>query len=202
MAEQPRQGIQTLELDQPIWDRFFTVAPLVLVGTRDQGGQYNQAPKHMAIPMGWDNYFGFVCTPEHATYQNVVREAVFTVTYPRPTQVVLAALAAAPRYDDDLKPSLLAVPTFPATIIDGRFVKDGYVFLECGLERIVDDFGENSLVTGRIVAAHVHEDMLRVPGGEDQDLILGAPLLAYLEPGRYSRVEQSFAFPYPKDFAR
>ncbi len=108
-----RDGVATLETDLPIWERFFTVAPLVLVGTREQSGAYDLAPKHLAFPMGWDNYFGFVCTPRHRTYQNIQREGAFTVSYARPTQLVLTALAASPRCGEDDKASLAALPTFP-----------------------------------------------------------------------------------------
>ena len=93
MEAEGYERIQSLDLAAPIWDSFYVVAPLVLIGTKDAGGDYNQAPKHMAFPMGWDNYFGFVCTPEHSTYQNIQRERVFTGTFPRPTQVILASLA-------------------------------------------------------------------------------------------------------------
>lgn len=194
--------IETLDVTAPIWSRFFTVAPLVLVGTRDNDGEYNQAPKHMAIPMGWDNYFGFVCTPGHTTYHNVKRERVFTVTYPRPTQVVLTSLAAAPRCDDDSKPSLVALPSLAATEIDGQFVRDGYLFLECEFKQVLDGFGVNSLIIGRIVAAHVHKDAMRASDRDDGELIENAPLLVYLEPARFARVEQSFAFPFPSGYQR
>ena len=63
--------------------------------------------------------------------------------------------------EDTSKPSLLAFPTFPTSRIDGVFVQDAYAFLECRLERIIDGFGTNSLIVGRIIAAHVHEDVLR-----------------------------------------
>jgi flavin reductase (DIM6/NTAB) family NADH-FMN oxidoreductase RutF len=94
------------------------VAPLVLIGTKEKDG-YDLAPKHMATPMGWENYFGFVCAPRHRTYQNIKHERVFTVSYPRPTQLVLTSLAAASRCGDDAKPSLLALPTFPASQVVG-----------------------------------------------------------------------------------
>src|SRR5215831_11966329 len=144
-----REHIRTLEVDYPIWDRFFTVAPLVLVGTREPQG-YDLAPKHMVTPLGWENYFAFVCASRHRTQQNIEREKFFTVSYPRPTQLVLTSLAAAPRCGDDSKPSLLALPTFPASQVDGVFVCDAYLFLECTLDRIVDGFGVNSLIIGRI----------------------------------------------------
>ncbi|MGB3635797.1 MAG: flavin reductase, partial [Rubrobacteraceae bacterium] len=131
MREHGSEDLFTLREDLPIWDRVFTVNPLVLVGTKEEDGGYDIAPKHMAFPLGWDNYFGFVCTPRHRTYDNVRREGVFTVTYPRPTQVVLTSLAATPREDGGRKPSVDALPTLPANEVDGVFVKDGYLFLEC-----------------------------------------------------------------------
>jgi len=196
------ENLVTFRDDCPIWERVFTVNPLVLIGTQERDGGYNLAPKHMAFPMGWENYFGFVCTPRHFTYHNARREGVFTVSYPRPTQVVLASLAASPREDDGAKPSLSALPTFPASEVDGVFIREGYLFLECVLDRIVDDFGENSLVTGRIVAAHVHRDYLRVFERDDQDLIHDSPLLAYLSPGRYASIGENYSFPFPAGFMR
>ena len=193
--------VVSLDVTAPIWERFFTVAPLVLVGTREEDGSYDLAPKHMATPMGWQNYFGFVCTPRHRTYHNVRRERAFTVSYPRPTQVVLASLAASPRIDD-AKPVLGALPTFPARLINGVFIEDGYLFLECELDRIIDDFGENSLVTGKIIAAHLQESALRLSDRADEELLSESPLLVYLAPGRYAEVREGPAFPYPIGFSR
>jgi flavin reductase (DIM6/NTAB) family NADH-FMN oxidoreductase RutF len=196
----PRR-VEMLDATVPIWDRFFTVAPLVLVGTREADGTYDLAPKHMVTPLGWENFFGFACTPRHRTYQNAMREGAFTVSYPRPTQIVLTSLAAAPRCDD-LKPSLRVLPTFPARAVDGVFIEDGYLFLECELERAIDGFGENSLVTGRIVAAYVAEEALRTSEREDGEVLRSAPLLAYLPPGRYAEIREGLAFPFPSGFRR
>jgi flavin reductase (DIM6/NTAB) family NADH-FMN oxidoreductase RutF len=132
----------------------------------------------------------------------VVRERAFTVTFPRPSQIVLSSLAAAPRCDDDVKPSVAALPTFPATQVDGSFVQDGYVFLDCTLERIVDGFGVNSLIVGQIVAAQVDESALRSSELDDSDVIARSPLLAYLSPGRFAEIKQSYSFPFPADFRR
>ncbi|MGF1472724.1 MAG: flavin reductase [Rubrobacteraceae bacterium] len=202
MREHDDENIITIRGDLTIWDRVFTVNPLVLVGTKEEDGSYAIAPKHMAFPLGWENYFGFVCTPHHGTYDNVRREGVFTVTYPRPTQVVLTSLAAAPREDGGQKPSVDALPTFLASEVEGVLVEDGYLFLECALDRVVDDFGENSLIAGRIVAAHVRADYLRESRKDDQDLIYDSPLLTYLSPGRYSAVGESKSFPFPAGFMR
>jgi len=193
--------VVSLDVTAPIWERFYTVAPLVLVGTREEDGSYDLAPKHMATPMGWQNYFGFICTPRHRTYHNVRRERAFTVSYPRPTQVVLASLAASPRIND-AKPVLGALPTFPARLIDGVFIEDGYLFLECELDRIIDDFGENSLVTGKIIAAHLQESAMRLSDRADEELLFESPLLVYLAPGRYAEVREGPAFPYPIGFSR
>ena len=194
------EQIISLDLAQPIWDRFLSVAPLVVIGTQEETGNYDLAPKHMAMPLGWDNYFGFICTPRHRTYQNIARERVFTVSFPRPDQVVLTSLAASPRCEDQVKPSLIALPTFPAIQIQGVFLKDAYLFLECQLDRIVDGFGDNSLIAGQIVAAHVQAEALRVSDQIDQDLLAQSPLLVYLPPSRYASLDHSFSFPFPKGF--
>jgi len=202
MREHVHGKLVTVQGDSPIWERVFTVNPLVVVGTRERDGGYDLAPKHMAFPLGWGNYFGFVCTPRHGTYHNVRREGVFTVSYPRPTQAVLAGLAASPREADGAKPSVDALGTFPASEVDGVLLEDAYLHLECVLDRIVDDFEENGLICGRIVAAHVEEDYLRASDRDDNDLVYASPLLAYLSPGRYARVAESNSFPFPSGFMR
>lgn len=203
LADSARQdALVLLGLEQPIWERFFTVAPLVVVGTREPNGDYDLAPKHMAMPMGWGNRFGFVCTPRHRTYSNARREGAFTVTYPRPSQVVLASLAASPRCEDQTKPIVEALPTFPAQMVDGLFVEDGYLFLGCTLERIVDGFGKNSLIVGEIVEAYVREEALRISEREDQEVVRDMPLLAYLAPGNFARIHEAQAFPFPEGLQR
>lgn len=198
--QNPARDQRLIELDtsQPIWDRFFWVAPLVLVGTREADGTHDLAPKHMAMPIGWDNYFGFVCTPRHHTYSNIRRDSVFTVTYPRPDQLVMTSLAASPRDEGNEKLALSVLPVFPASSVDGVLVEGGYMYLECELERIIDDFGVNSLIIGRIVAARVAEDSERIYEGDDQALIHNAPMLAYLHPGRFASIESSLTFPFPE----
>ncbi len=194
--------IVEIATDRPIWDRFFSVFPLVLVASQEADGSYDIAPKHLAMPLGWENYFCFVCTPRHATYHNVRRHRAFTVSYPRPSEVLLASLAAAPRVEDDSKPSLLALPTFPARRVDGVLVGQCYLYLECTLHSILDGFGRNSLIIGDVVAAAAHEDALRAEEQDEADQLFQFPLLAYLSPGRIAEIRQSTAFPFPKGFSR
>lgn len=191
-----------LDTSRPIWDRFFSVFPLVVIGTRDFAGVVDLAPKHLAMPMSWSGHFGFVCSRRHRTYQNIERNGEFCVTYARPSQVVLASLAATPRCEDDSKPIVDALPTREAARVAGAFLEDGYVFLECGSARIYDDFGENSLIAGEVVAAQVAEDALKSSDQDDQDLIARCPLLAYLYPDRFTTVSSSQRLPFPAGFKR
>jgi flavin reductase (DIM6/NTAB) family NADH-FMN oxidoreductase RutF len=188
-------------MNAPIWDAFFTVAPLVLVGTREEDGSHDLAPKHMALPLGWQNHFGFVCHPSHATQRNAERTGAFTVSFPRPSSVLQAALAAQGRAAG-AKPSLDAISVSPASVVDGVLVDDAHVWLECELDRVIDGFGENTLVAGRVVAAAVAEGAHRASDADDAELIAGAPLLAYLAPGRFAAVRASRSFPLPVDFRR
>jgi flavin reductase (DIM6/NTAB) family NADH-FMN oxidoreductase RutF len=190
-----------LPTDRPIWDRFFGVFPLVIVGSKE-GDHYDLAPKHLAMPLGWENYFCFVCSPRHATYHNVRRHGAFTVSYPRPSGVLLASLAAAPRCEDASKPSLLALPTFPARRVDGVLVEGCSLFLECERHSVLDGFGPNSLIVGTVVAAAAHEDALRAAERDEGEQLYEHPLLAYVSPGRLAEVRQTAAFPFPRGFSR
>ena len=191
-----------LDVSDPIWERFFLLAPMILVGSKEPDGRADFAPKHMATPMGWQNYFGFVCTPTHSTYTNIQRTREFTVTYPRPSQILFASLAATPRCDEDTKPVLQAFETVAAQEVDGDFIAEGYVFLECELFKIIDGFGVNSLITGVVKAAHVHKDALRTSDTADEDMIRKAPLLAYVHPSRFAQVEETRSFPLPEGMKR
>ena len=198
-------SIVSLDPETPFWDRFYMVAPLVVIGTKDETGTVNLAPKHMAMPMGWRNYFGFVCTPRHKTMRNARYTGHFTVSFPRPSQLVLTSLAAAPRDDADgpaTKSSLNDLPTRPAEIVDGVFLDDAYLFLECEVDRIVEDLGENSLIIGKVAAVHAHEDILRVSEQDAETAFREHPLVAYLPPDRYAAISETHAFPFPSGFSK
>ncbi len=203
MSKPPvHERLVTLSLEIPIWERVFTVAPLVIVGTRDADGRDNLAPKHLVTPLSWENHFGFVCIDRHRTYQNIQQTGVFTVSYPRPSQIVLTSLTAAPRDESGDKSALTALPTIPARQVDGVLVEGAYFFLECELDRIIDGFGENSLIAGKIVAAHADPHALRHLDRDDADLLMQMPLLAYLNWGRVARIDESYAFPFMDGFKR
>ena len=193
--------LQALDVEDGLWERVFTVSPLVLIGTIDEDGTPDLAPKHMAFPLGWSNYFGFVCTPRHGTYANVVRTRSFTVSYPRPSDIVATSLTAAPRVEAG-KPIVELLETFPAQQVAGVFVRNAYLCLECELMQIVDGFGDNGLIAGRVVAAHVDPAALRGSDKDDADLLIGAPQMAYLYPGRFAVIDRTEAFPFPAGMLR
>ena len=184
----------------PIWSQFFMVMPLVMVGTREPDGGHDLAPKHMAMPLGWENRFCFVCSPRHATQRNAERTGAFTVSFPQADGIVAAGLAAAARDESGSKPNLAALPVREASEIDGVLLRDAQLWLECRLSRLIDGFGENTLVVGEIVAAAVDERALRSSEREDDEVIAAAPPLAYLPPGRFAKVTESSSFPFPADF--
>jgi flavin reductase (DIM6/NTAB) family NADH-FMN oxidoreductase RutF len=115
---------------------------------------------------------------------------------------VLASLAATPRCDDGSKPITEAMPTFAAEKIGAPLLRDGYLFLECTLDRIIDDLGDNSLIMGSIVRARAAEDAMRASDRDDEDLIYACPLLAYLYPGRFAEIKASNQLPFPAGFKR
>lgn len=200
--DESQEGVVRIDISDPVWDRFFTVAPLVLIGTTEEDGSPDFAPKHMVTPMGWQNYFGFVCTPLHSTCGNVERTGVFTVSYPKPSQVLYASLAASTRLPDGEKPILDYFSTIPAKTIKGTFVNDSYLYFECEHFKTVHGFGENCLITGKIVAAYADSSFLRASEYDDQELIHESPLFVYLSPGRFAQLDRSNAFPFPADMKK
>ena len=191
-----------LDVSRPIWDRFFTVAPLVVVGSKEPDGTYDLAPKHMAMPLGWQNYYAFVCSPQHATYRNIRRERQFTVSFPRPSEIVASSLAASPRCEDDTKPALALLPRRRAATVDGVLIDDCYLYLECTLHSMLDGFGANSLIIGDIVAASASEEYLRMDDRDGGDQLFQSPLLVYINPGRYATLRETSQFPLPEGFSR
>ena len=191
-----------LDLRSPVWERVYLVAPLVLVGTREPDGSFDLAPKHMALPLGWQNWFGFVCTPRHATWANALRERAFTVSWPRPAQLVGTSLAASPRCADGSKPATAALPLRSASRVPGVLVEGASLALECELDRVVEGFGDNGLVVGRVVAAWADPAALRDAEREPEDVLAAAPVLAYLYPGRFAEIAAAYSFPFPEDMHR
>ena len=193
----------SLDTTEPIWKRFFMIAPLAIVGTREADG-YDLAPKHMITPMGFDNYFGFVCTPSHGTYQNIEAYGEFTVSFPRPDQTLLTSLSASPRMAGISKTEQIidSLPTCRASEVDALYLEESYLMFECKHFKTIDGFGRNSLITGAILHAFVDPDYLRVSEQDEQQMLHENPLMAYVAEGRFARVAETYHFPFPKGFKR
>ena len=203
MEKKLQDNFVPITTELPIWNRFFMVAPLIVVGTKEGKG-YDLAPKHMATPIGSSNYFGFVCTPNHSTYHNVKKEKEFSVSFPVPNQVLWASLSATPRQEDTLKSDTIikSLPTLKATTIDALFIEESYAYFECTLFKIIDGFNEHSFITGKIKKAFVHTDYLKVSEKDEQQQIKEHPLLAYVAEGRFATIADTYNFPFPKGFKR
>ncbi len=203
MEDLNRENLVSLDMNFPVWDFIYTVAPLIIVGTKENDG-YDLAPKHMATPMGWDNYFGFVCTPRHGTYGNIQKTKEFTVSFPRPEGIIMASLSASPR-DGGLSKSqgiIQVLPIVKATTMDAPLVKNAYLYFECELFKVIDGFGENSIITGKIKKARVHKQYIRLSEQDEQVQLKENPLLAYIANGRFAKICETYNFPFPKDFER
>ena len=203
MKDFNHKTLVTLDVDTPIWDHIFTIAPLVIVGTKE-GNEYDLAPKHMATPIGFDNFFGFVCTPNHSTYTNIKKYKEFVVSFPMPDQVVLSSLSASPRCDSISKSKQIieSLPTMKAPNMEALFISNSYLYLECELFKIIDGFNLNSIITGKITAAFVDRNYLKQSEVDEQDQIHDFPLLAYIALGRFATVKETYNFPFPKNFKR
>ena len=171
MGEHVREDLVTLGQDWPVWDRVFTVNPLVLIGTRERERWIRPRPQAHGVPHGLGELLRVRLHP-------APRDLPQRQARGRLHRQLSEADAGRPREPGGItqrerrfQASLYALPTFPASEVDGVFIQDAYLFLECVLDRIVDDFGENSLIAGRVVAAHVSEDYLRASERDDNDLI-------------------------------
>ena len=190
-----------LELDGSLWERVFQVAPLVVVGTREPDGGHDFAPKHRVVTLT-PRHFGFVCRESHATYRNALRERAFTVSWPGPHQIVMTSAAASSRCEDGEKKALRGLPTLVAERVDGVLLAGCCLYVECRLERVIDDLDDDGLVIGRIVAAWAAPDALRNAKAPDHTVVHQRPLLVYLHPSQFATIEKSVGFPFPKGFTR
>jgi flavin reductase (DIM6/NTAB) family NADH-FMN oxidoreductase RutF len=202
-VKDPFKDFVSLNADQSIWEHFYTVAPLIVVGTREKDG-FDLAPKHMATPLGFSDFFGFVCTPRHHTYHNIRKDKRFSVSFLKPDQILLSSLAAIPRssvnsFSQEVTEHIPTVKNEDGTAI---YLKDSYVMLDCDLHRIIDGFDDYSLITGKVKSAMVHKDYKIISDKGQQKHIYDHPLLAYIAQGRFASIKETMSFPYPKDFQR
>lgn len=199
----PFKDFISLNVKESIWEHFYTVAPLVVIGSKEDDG-FDLAPKHMATPLGFSEFFGFVCTPRHNTYHNIKKHLRFSVSFVKPDQVLLSSLAAIPRcaVNNFSKEITNQIPTVTTKNGASIFLQDSYVMLDCALHKVIDGFDDYSLITGRIEQAMVHKNYKIVSDEGHQKQIYDHPLLAYIAQGRFASIKETLSYPYPKDFKR
>jgi flavin reductase (DIM6/NTAB) family NADH-FMN oxidoreductase RutF len=86
--------------------------------------------------------------------------------------------------------------------VAGPLVQGAYLQLECELERVIEGFGENGLIIGRIVAAYAAPDALRDLENEADASLQAMPPIAYIHPGRFIAVTETLSFPFPDQMRR
>ena len=134
------------------------MAPLVLVGTRGRTAAMIWLPS--TWPCRWAGEpLRVRLSPQPRDPRNAERTGAFTVSFPRPDTIVEVALAAEPGGRREAE--LGGDRRLAGRVVDGVLVDDAHLWLECQLERVIDGFGRNTLIAGRVVAASVAASSLR-----------------------------------------
>jgi flavin reductase (DIM6/NTAB) family NADH-FMN oxidoreductase RutF len=181
--------------------RYFTVKPLILVTTLGPKGLPNVAPKTQNMDVGRrEQYFAFVCAPYHHTYQNVKANREFVVNYPGP-ELIEKVSAAAQQAEDTDEIALAGLTSIPSIAVKPPRIKECYLHLECRLVEI-KDIEDSSLVLGNIVARSADKEVSfeRGKSKENLRLLSKRPLLAYVYPDHYAKINVAEEFVFPKNY--
>ena len=189
-------GWSSCRSDRGLWSRVFSVAPLVLVGTKERDGTTSLRSTWRCRSAGRASTASSAAPTRDLQERGAHPE--FTVSFPRPEQIVESSFAAGGRFAGGEKPALAAVPAAPARVVDVPVVEGCSLYIECELERIVDGFGaeqpDRRPRRGRRRGA---ETRCAAPRCDDADLVYRLGLLAYLAPGRFAVVRDSTVVPVP-----
>jgi flavin reductase (DIM6/NTAB) family NADH-FMN oxidoreductase RutF len=181
--------------------RYFTVKPLILVTTLGLKGLPNVAPKTQNMDVGGrEQYFAFVCTPQHHTYQNLKTNKEFVVNYPGP-ELIERVSAAAQLAEDSDEIALAGLTSIPSVVVKPPRIKECYLHLECKLMEI-KDLEDSSLIWGKIVARSADKEASfeRGKSKENIRLLSKRPLLAYIYPDHYTKINVAEEFIFPKNY--
>lgn len=188
-----------IELDSHA--RYFTIKPIILVTTLGGNGLPNVAPKTQCMSVGrHEEYFAFVCTPKHHTYQNAKANKEFVVNYPGPELIgkVSAASQFAENVDEVASSELTSIPSL---VVKPPRIKECMVHLECKVVDIKDLDGD-SIILGKVVARSSNREISfkREMAEESINLLSKHPLLAYVYPNHYTRIDTAEKFIFPKNY--
>lgn len=181
--------------------RYFTVKPLILVTTLGPQGLPNVAPKTQSMDMGRsEEYFAFVCVPEHHTYQNAKANGEFVVNYPCPE--LIEKVSASSQHTENVDEITLAgLTAIPSLVIKPPRIKECRVHLECKLVDVID-LDTASIIVGKIVARSADKEVSfeRGKAKENIKLLSKHPLLAYVYPDHYAKLHVAEEFLFPKNY--
>jgi flavin reductase (DIM6/NTAB) family NADH-FMN oxidoreductase RutF len=181
--------------------RYFTIKPIVLVTTLGGSGLPNVAPKTQCMSVGRrEGYFAFVCTPDHHTYQNAKANREFVVNYPGP-ELIEKVSAASQFAENEDEIALSGLTSIPSLVVKTPRIKECRVHLEC---KVVDvkDLDDGSIILGKVVARSSDREISFKKGmdAENINLLSKYPLLVYVYPDHYTRINTVEKFIFPKNY--
>jgi len=181
--------------------RYFSVKPIVLVTTLGPSNIPNVAPKTQCMDVGrHEEYFAFVCTPKHHTYQNAKANKEFVANYPGPE--LIEEVSATSQFAENVDEVALAGLTgIPSLVVKPPRIRECRVHLECKVME-VKDLDVASIILGKIVARSASQEVSfeRGKAEESISLLLNHPLLAYVYPNHYTTIRAATEFIFPKNY--
>ena len=139
--EDAAQRAIPIPVERPIWGRFFTVAPLVIVGTVEGEG-YDLAAEAHGDAARLGQLLLLRLQPRAPDPGQRRADGRLHGQLPAPGRDPRRQPRRPPRAPrTSQSPALAAIRTFPAREVHGVLVEDSYLWLECELDRIVDGFG-------------------------------------------------------------
>jgi flavin reductase (DIM6/NTAB) family NADH-FMN oxidoreductase RutF len=180
---------------------YFTVKPLILVTTLGPTGLPNVAPKTQNMDVGRsEEYFAFVCTPEHHTYQNAKASGEFVINYPGPDLIrnVSSSSQCAESVDEV---ALSGLTSIPSLVVKPPRIKECVAHLECKLTEIYD-LHTGSIILGKVIARSATRDVSfeRGKAKDNIGLLTNHPLLAYIYPNCHAKINAAEEFVFPKHY--
>ena len=143
------EDLVEISTEAPIWERFFTVAPLVLVATKRAATTTSRRSISPCRSAGRTTSASSAARRTRR-HRNLEAHPEFTVSFPRGRPDRQSSLlAAGSRLDDRSKPTLAPFRSSRPARWTACSSRAAALYLECALERVIDGFGENSLIVGR-----------------------------------------------------
>jgi len=186
----------SLELERYVGAFFPLPSAVALITTVSPSGVVNVAPKTQVMPVGRHNYWGFACCKQHHTYTNVVEQGEFVVNMPGLELIgkISDASQEFPEGTDEL--AAIGLCRFPSLQVRVPSITECGVHIECVRHTVLDAFGGDSLIIGRVVAARVDSELMLAP----QHTMSKKPLLVYVHPNHYTIIRDFAPFAFPPNY--